>query len=92
MKVNIKKWSVAIVVLLAIGGEIWYFLHKQEAPFEVSYETAKVEKATIGNSVTATGTVEAVTSVEVGTQVSGIIDKIYVDYNSPSKKVRIFYK
>ena len=89
MKVNIKKWSVAIVVLLAIGGGIWYFLHKQEAPFEVSYETAKVEKTTIGNSVTATGTVEAVTSVEVGTQVSGIIDKIYVDYNSPVKKGQV---
>lgn len=89
MKINIKKWYVAIVVLLAIGGGIWYFLHKQEAPFEVSYETAKVEKATIGNSVTATGTVEAVTSVEVGTQVSGIIDKIYVDYNSPVKKGQV---
>lgn len=89
MKINIKKWSVAIVALLAIGGGIWYFLHKQEAPFEVSYETAKVEKATIGNSVTATGTVEAVTSVEVGTQVSGIIDKIYVDYNSPVKKGQV---
>lgn len=89
MKINIKKWSVAIVVLIAIGGGIWYFLHKQEAPFEVSYETAKVEKATIGNSVTATGTVEAVTSVEVGTQVSGIIDKIYVDYNSPVKKGQV---
>lgn len=89
MKINIKKWSVAIVVLLAIGGGIWYFLHKQEAPFEVSYETAKVEKATIGNSVTATGTIEAVTSVEVGTQVSGIIDKIYVDYNSPVKKGQV---
>lgn len=89
MKINIKKWSVAIVVLLVIGGGIWYFLHKQEAPFEVSYETAKVEKATIGNSVTATGTVEAVTSVEVGTQVSGIIDKIYVDYNSPVKKGQV---
>jgi HlyD family secretion protein len=89
MEINIKKWSVAIVVLLAIGGGIWYFLHKQEAPFEVSYETAKVEKATIGNSVTATGTVEAVTSVEVGTQVSGIINKIYVDYNSPVKKGQV---
>lgn len=55
----------------------------------MSYETAKVEKATIGNSVTATGTIEAVTSVEVGTQVSGIIDKIYVDYNSVVKKGQV---
>ncbi len=47
-----------------------------------SYETAKAEKANIVTSVTATGTIEPVTSVEVGTQVSGIISNIYVDYNS----------
>ncbi len=41
-----------------------------------------VSKGDISNSVTATGTIEPVTEVEVGTQVSGIIDKIYVDYNS----------
>ncbi|MCD8304077.1 MAG: efflux RND transporter periplasmic adaptor subunit [Prevotellaceae bacterium] len=47
-----------------------------------SYETAKVERTNIVTSVTATGTIEPVTSVEVGTQVSGIISNIYVDYNS----------
>lgn len=47
-----------------------------------SYTTAKVELQNITTSVTATGTIEPVTEVEVGTQVSGIIDKIYVDYNS----------
>lgn len=55
----------------------------------MDYETARVEKATIGNSVTATGTIEPVTKVEVGTQVSGIIDKIYVDYNSVVHKGQI---
>lgn len=49
---------------------------------KVTYSTAKVEKQTISTSVTATGTIEPVTKVEVGTQVSGIISKIYVDYNS----------
>lgn len=89
MKINKKKTIIAVILLAVIGGGAWMLLKKNDAPFEVSYETAKVEKATIGNSVTATGTIEAVTSVEVGTQVSGIIDKIYVDYNTPVKKGQV---
>ena len=90
MKKNtIKKTVLALVLLAAAGGGCYVWKGHQEAPFEVSYETAKVEKATIGNSVTATGTIEAVTSVDVGTQVSGIIDKIYVDYNSVVKKGQV---
>ncbi len=49
---------------------------------KVTYSTAKAEKQTISTSITATGTIEPVTKVEVGTQVSGKISKIYVDYNS----------
>ncbi len=49
---------------------------------KVSYITAKAEKQNLSTSITATGTIEPVTKVEVGTQVSGIISKIYVDYNS----------
>ncbi len=49
---------------------------------KVTYETAKAAQQDITTSITATGTIEPVTKVEVGTQVSGIIDKIYVDYNS----------
>lgn len=56
---------------------------------KVSYEKTKVEKATITSSVTATGTIEPVTKVEVGTQVSGIISRIYVDYNSEVKKGQV---
>ncbi len=55
----------------------------------VSYSTAKVSKQNISTSITATGTIEPVTKVEVGTQVSGIIDKIYVDYNSVVKKGQV---
>lgn len=51
----------------------------------ISFATSAVHKGTISNSITATGTIEPVTEVEVGTQVSGIIDKIYVDYNSVVK-------
>ena len=53
--------------------------------FESTFETAAVERGDIINSVTSTGTVEPVNSVDVGTQVSGIIEKIYVDYNSTVK-------
>lgn len=52
---------------------------------ETSYETTTVERGNISTTVTATGTIEPVTSVEVGTQVSGIVAKIYVDYNSVVK-------
>lgn len=50
--------------------------------YEVTYNTEAVKRGDISTSITATGTIEPVTEVEVGTQVSGIIDKIYVDYNS----------
>lgn len=56
---------------------------------QVSYSTAKVTRQSISTSITATGTIEPVTKVEVGTQVSGIIDKIYVDYNSEVKKGQV---
>lgn len=59
-----------------------------EAP-KVMYSTEKVVKQNISTSITATGTIEPVTKVEVGTQVSGIIDKIYVDYNSEVRKGQV---
>ena len=71
---------VAIVVWLMLGGK------KEE---KVTFETAAVAKQTIQNTITATGTIEPVTSVTVGTQVSGIVSKLYVDYNSVVKKGQI---
>ena len=55
----------------------------------VSFETARVERGSIQNSITATGTIEPVTSVTVGTQVSGIVSHLYVDYNSVVKKGQV---
>ena len=52
---------------------------------EFKYSTAKVERQNVTTSVTATSTIEPVTSVDVGTQVSGIVSKLYVDYNSVVK-------
>lgn len=78
-----KKKIILIVVAIVVvaGGGIWFF-GGSSAKHKVTYTTATVSKGEISESVTATGTIEPVTEVEVGTQVSGIIDKIYVDYNS----------
>lgn len=65
-------------VIVALG--LWLALHSSRSA-GISLETVPVERISIANSVTATGTVEPVTLVTVGTQVSGIIDKLYVDYN-----------
>ena len=63
---------------------IWLIARPSKGP-KVLLETAPISHITIRNSVTATGTVEPVTQVEVGTQVSGIIDKLYADYNDQVK-------
>ena len=78
-----------IIGFIFISICLFYFLKNGPSSTTFNYETAKVEKATIGNSVTATGTIEPVTEVEIGTQVSGIISKIFVDYNSVVKKGQI---
>lgn len=77
-----KKIILAVIVaVVIIGGGIWLF-GGAKAKHKVTYVTATASKGEISESVTATGTIEPVTEVEVGTQVSGIIDKIYADYNS----------
>ena len=74
---------------IVCGGILWTCNGGSSQTSALEYETAKVERATIASSVTATGTIEPVTKVEVGTQVSGIISKIYVDYNSVVKKGQV---
>ena len=86
-----KKKTIIILVLaallLAIGA--FFLLGKKKADSKISFQTTEVTKADISTSITATGTIEAVTTVEVGTQVSGIVDKLYVDYNSVVKKGQV---
>lgn len=87
MKRISKIWYVVgVVILIALVSWLWPDSKKKE---EVSFATEKVAPANIQNSITATGSIEPVTEVTVGTQVSGIISKIYVDYNSVVKKGQI---
>ncbi|MDD2308389.1 MAG: efflux RND transporter periplasmic adaptor subunit [Desulfuromonadaceae bacterium] len=79
-----KKYLVILAVLILIVGIAGYFIYNR-AP-EVSYKTAKIERGTIVSTVAATGNLSAVTTVQVGTQVSGTIQKLYVDFNSRVKK------
>ena len=87
MKKISKKWiGIGIIAVLAIATWMFSGGKKEQT---VTFDTAKVEPANIKNSVTATGSVEPVTSVTVGTQVSGIISRLYVDYNTVVKKGQI---
>lgn len=80
---NKKGYLIGAAVLVAALAA-WLFL-KPSSKARLTLETDKASRITITSSVTATGTVEPVTQVEVGTQVSGIIDKLYVDYNDEVK-------
>ena len=77
---------VGVIVILAVAA---FFLTRGSDTEKVSFDTAVVGEANIQNSVTATGTIEAVTTVTVGTQVSGIVNHLYVDYNSVVKKGQV---
>ena len=87
-KIKISKvWIlVAIVVVLAV---VAFLLSGNKKKEQVQFNTAEVAPANIVNTVTATGTIEPVTSVTVGTQVSGIVSKLYGDYNSGVKKGQV---
>jgi len=85
---NKKTWI--IVAAIAVIGVIAYLLlsggKKEE---KVEFETAQATMGNIQTTITATGTIEPVTSVTVGTQVSGIVSRLYVDYNSVVKKGQV---
>ncbi len=87
MKKISKVW-IAVVVIVIVAIAFWLLSGKKDKA-TLQFDTAKVETGTITKSITATGTIEPVTSVTVGTQVSGIVSKLYVDYNSVVKKGQV---
>ena len=83
-----KGWiTIAVVAVIIIVGIVKCSGGKKEE--KISFDTAKVMKTDIQTSITATGTIEPVTSVTVGTQVSGIVSHLYVDYNTVVKKGQV---
>lgn len=82
---TLKKIGIAVVVIAVLAVVAFLILRRSEKP-QMKYKTVEVQRGSIVNTVTATGTIEPIIQVEVGTQVSGIINHIYVDYNSVVKK------
>lgn len=72
-----------LLLAAAAGGGWWYFNRQTDAP---TYKTAKVERGPITAVVSSTGTLNPVTSVQVGSQISGQIKELFVDFNSPVKQ------
>jgi len=92
---NTRRWLAtclaALVVLLAGGFGVWRWrAAHRKAPVE--FDTASVDRGRIVARVTATGTLSALVTVQVGTQVSGTVQKLFVDWNSPVKKGQLIAK
>ena len=82
-----KGWiAIGVVAVIIIA---WFLFRGGKKEETLTFETAKVENTNIHTSITATGTIEPVTSVTVGTQVSGKVSRLYVDYNSVVKKGQV---
>ena len=87
-KLRISKIWIAVVMIVIVAVAAWAMSGGKKEE-DINFKEEKVALKTLQNSVTATGTIEAVTSVTVGTQVSGIVNKLYVDYNSQVKKGQV---
>ena len=77
-----KKIIILSVAILAVIAILWLLFGRSSKSASYIIETTTATRGDVSETVTATGTIEPVTKVEVGTQVSGIIDKLYADYNS----------
>lgn len=83
MNKTLKKLLIPAIIVLVIV--LAFFFWPRETTSTMVLSTSQVKKSDLTTTVTATGTVEPITLVEVGTQVSGVISKIYVDFNSEVK-------
>lgn len=85
MRSVVKKLLLVVVSMLLVGAVVVWRVWQQETVTFV-YKTAMIDRGHIANYVAATGTVNPVTMVEVGSQVAGVIKHIYVDYNAKVTK------
>ena len=85
----IKKIVIAVLAIALIISAVWWLLTGNGKTSSFSFETQKIEIGTIENVITSTGTLDPVGAVEVGTQVSGTLANVYVDFNDTVKKGQI---
>ena len=87
---KLLKILIVLLVLAAIAVGVKFFFFKKAGAAEVGVPvSAPVQKLTLSTVISATGTLEPVDQVEVGTQVSGDIAEIFVDFNSKVKKGQV---
>src|SRR5262245_48304395 len=84
-----RKLSLAVVLLAAAGGVAWWGLRDKEGAGPTEWRTSKVERGDLVVEVTATGTLQPVTQVQVGTQVTGTVQQLFADFNSRVKKDQV---
>lgn len=84
-----KHIKLLIIIISALGAFGVYSFVKNKLQKKYDVTTVTLQQGDIKNGISATGTIEPVVEVNVGTQISGIIDNIYVDYNSVVKKGQI---
>lgn len=85
-KQTIYRVILWIFVLAVVGTAVGFYIRRDNAHAAQKYRTEPVERGVVSETVTATGTISAVTTVLVGSQVSGIISRLHADFNSPVKK------
>ncbi|MEJ7728848.1 MAG: efflux RND transporter periplasmic adaptor subunit [Polyangiaceae bacterium] len=91
MKKRVVTWVVGLVALGAlVAAGLWWW-SRPEAP-EIKYETTAVDRGRIASQVTASGTLSALVTVQVGSQVSGRVESLFVDFNSTVKKGDVIAK
>jgi len=84
-----KRIILIMIVTVALAAVILALKPFSKKEGTLSLDTVKVERGNISNTVTATGTIKAITTVKVGTQVSGILEHVYADFNNNVKKGQV---
>src|SRR5688572_12521474 len=84
-----KRAAVLALVVAALAAGGWYWYQSRDGNGEVRYRLAKVERGPIAALVVASGTLNAVTTVQVGSQISGQVKEIFADFNTAVKKDQI---
>src|ERR1051326_698224 len=82
------KWIIiGIIVLALVGGAVWYYFNNRSTAAQ--YQTVAITRGDLTQAVTATGQLNPVVNVQVGSQISGIIDSLYADFNSTVKSNQV---
>ena len=88
---KVIRTAVLLLLVAGVGVGAWRYRVSHKAP-DIQYKTAAAEKHRIVGKVTASGTLSAIVTVQVGTQVSGRVQKLYADFNSQVKKGQLVAK